>query len=259
MTEPFGTQAVAVLRPHGRRSAEADMLLVRDRLAGLADGGRPELTLADPEPTAAFSRRDTLLPGYERARDLLAARGLAPIIRPVGGHLAVYGDGALVVHLWASHGDPRAHIRERFSLLTGALAQGLRTLGVDARVGPVPGEYCDGEFSVNDAGRTKLVGTGQRIVRTGYLFSAVVMVHSAEVAREALVPAYRELGLALRPETVGCVADSAPGVTVEEVREQLVSALAGVLALGPSPNRRGTVATLPAPEPSQLHRRKVPS
>lgn len=237
MTEPLGTQPVTVLCPHGRRSAEADMLLVRDRLAGLADGGRPELTLIDPEPTAAFSRRDTLLPGYERARGLLAARGLSPIIRPVGGRLAVYGEGALVVHLWAGHDDPRAQIRERFSVLAGAMAGGLRSLGVDARVGPVPGEYCDGEFSVNDAGRTKLVGTGQRIVRAGYLFSAVVMVHSAGAAREALTEAYREMALPFRPETVGCVSDSVPGVTVGVVRERLTEAFSSVLPLDLSQDR----------------------
>lgn len=242
MTAPFGAQPVAVHRPRERRPGEVDMQVVRDRLAGLADGGRPELTLVRPEPTAAFSRRDALLPGYERARHLLAARGLTPIIRPVGGHLAVYGEGALVVHLWAGHAAPRAHIRERFAILAGAIAAGLRSLGVDARVGPVPGEYCDGEFSVNDAGLAKLVGTGQRIVRTGYLFSAVVMVHSVEGPREALSAAYRELGLPFRPETVGCVADSVPGVTVDGVRERLVDALASVLPLDLSPDRLATAS-----------------
>ena len=237
MTAPFGPQPVAVLRPPGRRHAEADMRLVRERLAGLTDGGRPELTLVEPGPTAAFSRRDALLPGYERARDLLVARGLTPIIRPVGGHLAVYGAGALVLHLWAGHADPRAHIRERFAVLAGAMATGLRSLGVDARVGPVPGEYCDGEFSVNDSGRAKLVGTGQRIVRGGYLFSAVVMVGPVEGAREALTAAYGELDLPFRPETVGCVSDSVPGVSVAGVRERLVGALAAVLPLEPSPAR----------------------
>lgn len=248
MSGPFGTQPIAVQRDPGRMRAAADMTQVRDRLAGLADGGRPGLTLLRPGPTAAFSRRDSLLPGYPRARDLLAARGLEPIIRPVGGHLAVYGEGALVVHLWAPHPDPRAHIRERFSLLAGAMVRGLRSLGVDAQVGPVPGEYCDGEFSVNLGGRAKLAGTGQRIVRNGYLFSAVVMVHSVEPAREALTAAYHELGLAFRPETVGCVADSAPGVSVETVRDELVDALAlelPRLVHSDGPSQEATTISIP--------------
>ena len=98
-------------------------------------------------------------------------------------------------------------------------------LGADARVGRVPGEYCEGEFSVNDAGRTKLVGTGQRITRRGYLFSAVVMVHGADRAREALAAAYPLMGLELDPTTVGCVADSVPGVTLEDVRAEVLAAL----------------------------------
>jgi lipoate-protein ligase A len=207
------------------------MDLVRVGLAGLLDGVPPELNLSEPLPTAAFSRRDERLVGYAAAAAALSARGFAPIVRPVGGHLAVYGDGALVLHHWARHVEPRDHIRQRFALLGAGIARGLRTLGVDAYVGPVPGEYCDGEFSVNDSGRSKLVGTGQRIVRAGYLYSAVIMVHSADPAREALVDAYRALDLELDPGTVGCVADTLPGITVAEVRDAVVASLATVLPL----------------------------
>ena len=41
---------------------------------------------------------------------------------------------------------------------------GLGRLGVDARVGEVPGEYCPGAFSVNARGRIKLAGVGQRLI-----------------------------------------------------------------------------------------------
>ena len=78
------------------------------------------------------------------------------------------------------------------------------------------------------AGCTKLVGTGQRVTRRGYLFSAVIMVHGADRARAALAASYPLMGLELRPETVGCVADAVPGVTVEDVRAEV---LAGVTAL----------------------------
>ncbi len=143
----------------------------------------------------------------------------------------MYDEGSLVLHLVAGHPQPRLHIRDRFGLLAETLAGALSRLGADARVGSVPGEYCEGEFSVNDGGRTKLVGTGQRITRAGYLFSAVIMVEGADRVRAALAAAYPLMGLELRPDTVGCLADSVPGITVEDVRAELLAALGEVLSL----------------------------
>lgn len=227
---------VDLLRPSGARPGWLDVALVRDGLAGLAvPGAGGRLTVAVPRPTAAFSRRDTLLPGWSAARDAAEAAGWEAIVRPVGGHLAAYGTGSLVLHLWAPHPSPREGIRERFAVLSGAVADALRGLGADARVGPVPGEYCDGEFSVNAGGRAKLVGTGQRIVRGGFLWSAVVVVEDADAVCGMLVPAYRALGLDLDPTTVGGVADVLPGVTVDEVADVLVDALCAVLPLPTRP------------------------
>ncbi len=151
----------------------------------------------------------------------------------MGGHLAIYDEGALILHLCAAHSEPRTHIRARFALFGRAMAEALRTVGADARLGPVAGEYCDGEFSVNNAGRAKLGGRGQRITRAGYLLSAVVMIHDAGPARAALTDAYAKLGLVFRPETVGCVADSVPGISTHDVREQLVATLSTVLTMAP--------------------------
>lgn len=238
MTEAFGAGPFAVVPVTGPRTGPADMDLVAQRLAGLTLGGTPALDLVTAAPTAAFSRRDTLRSGFADAEALASAAGFVPVVRPVGGHLAAYDGGSLVLHLWAPHPEPRVHIRERFEQAGEAVATALRGLGVDARVGPVPGEYCDGAYSVNAGGRAKLAGTGQRITRTGFLFSAVVMVRDAAPAREVLTGAYRALDLAFRPETVGCVADSVPGITVEEVRGELLAALAAVL-----PGRRRAAET----------------
>lgn len=231
MTEPapFGPGPLIVVQETGRRSGSQDMELVGRRLAALAAGGGAEINISVPHPTAAFSRLDSLRPGYPEAREALAARGFEPIIRPVGGHLAVYGQGDLVVHVWGPHPSARLHLRQRFVLLGQALAGGLRTLGIDARIGPVPGEYCTGEFSVNDSGRVKLAGTGQRLTRQGYLVSAVVMVEDTGQVRPALEEAYAHLGLELVPESVGCVADSAPGTTAEQLRHVLAAELQRLL------------------------------
>ncbi len=231
---PFGYGAVHAVRDPRPRPGDVDMELIADRLALLPGAAGGELNLSRPLSTAAFSRRDTLGAGYQEARAVLAARGYTPIIRPVGGHLAVYGPGDLVVHLWAPHPDARSSIRQRFEAFGEAVAVALQGLGVDARVGAVPGEYCTGEFSVNDFGRAKLAGTGQRLTKHGYLFSAVVMVEDAERARTALGEAYALMDLDFCPESVGCVADAAPGATVDDVREALVGTLMPMLQLSAS-------------------------
>ena len=228
---PFGTEIATVILGHRARGADDDVARVQRRLAELTSTADAQLDISPPLPTAAFGRRDALLPGYAAARSAVAALGFSPMVRSVGGHLAVYDEGALVVHLSAPLQDARLGIRSRFELAGAALVAGLRALGVDARLGPVPGEYCDGEFSVNDSGRAKLVGTGQRVTRGGYLFSAVVMVREIEPARTALTEAYALLELGFRPETVGCVADSVPGVSLAEVRDQVVAALGHVLSM----------------------------
>ncbi|MFT4288027.1 lipoyl protein ligase domain-containing protein [Nocardioides sp.] len=224
-------RAVAHLVPP--RAGPDDVRWVRRRLDDLVSGSvEARLELMVPPPTAAFSGRDARRPGYPAARRVLLERGFVPMVRPVGGHLAIYDEGALVIHLMAPHRAPREHVRERFAAFSEVLADGLRDLGVDARVGPVPGEYCDGEFSVSDAGRAKLVGVGQRIVRAGYLLSAVVSIGPVDRVRAALAVGYDELGLDLRPETVGSVMDTVPGVDVHQVRSALLARLRGLLPVG---------------------------
>ena len=45
--------------------------------------------------------------------------------------------------------QPPKRTYERFEEVAGLIADALRALGVDARVGEVPGEYCPGAYSVN--------------------------------------------------------------------------------------------------------------
>ena len=215
---PFGDAPVVLVVGDGSTTPQQDMDLSTELLAAFA---RPEvegrLRVYSPRPTAAFSRIDALAGGFPAARSAALVHGFAPVIRPAGGRLAAYHEGALVLDLVARHPDARGQFRERFALLGEHLAAGLRTLGVPAHVGAVPGEYCPGAFSVNAAGTTKLVGTAQRLTRFGYLCSAVILVADREPVRAVLVDAYAALGLDWRPASVGAVADHVPGVTVADV------------------------------------------
>ena len=146
------------------------------------------------------------------------------MIRSAGGRAAAYHDGCLVIDEIVREGDAMSAIRARFAAGADRQARVLRGLGVDARVGEVPGEYCPGEFSVNARGQTKLVGAAQRIIRGGWLFSAVVVVSGSDALRAVLEDVYRQLGLEWDAATTGSVADEVPAVTIKEVRQALLDA-----------------------------------
>ena len=218
MTAAFGDGPLTVLRRPAPVLGSVDLDGVVAAARTTSRG--PVLLLSRCAPTAAFSRRDTLRPGYAHAVRAAQRAGFEPVVRPVGGHLAAYDAGALVLHLWGPHPEPRHDVRRRFAIVADVMAEALGDLDIpDVRVGPVPGEYCDGEWSVNVGGRGKLVGTGQRLFRGGFLFCAVVTVGPCEAVRGLLGDAYGWLGLPLDPATVACVDTWVPGIDPRHVGE----------------------------------------
>ena len=238
MTEAFGDGPVRVEHGAGDSTPQQDMDWSTAALTAFAaDGAGARLRVHRPRPTAAFSRLDSLSPGFPAAQDAARAHGFAPVVRPAGGRLAAYHEHGLVLDLVVPHPEPRRHIRERFGGAAEELAGGLCELGVDARVGPVPGEFCPGEFSVNAGGAIKLVGTAQRLTRHGYLFGVVVLVADPEPLRAVLRDAYAALGFTWDPATVGCVADTAPGVTVDDIATVIIPRILGLLDRPPRPEQ----------------------
>ena len=80
----------------GLSTPQQDMDLSRAALADLGGGTDGLLRVLRPRPTAAFSRRDSLAPGFPDAAAAAAEHGFAPVIRPAGGRLAAYHRDALV-------------------------------------------------------------------------------------------------------------------------------------------------------------------
>jgi lipoate-protein ligase A len=213
-----------------------DVALPQALLAMVASRRRgPLLRCYRPTPTVAFGRRDGFLPGFPRAAAAAAQRGFAPVIRGAGGRAAAYDEGCLVFDEIMPASDSMTGIRERFSDEAQRQARALRSLGVDARVGEVPGEYCPGEFSVNARGQAKLIGAAQRIIAGAWLFSTVVVVQSAGRVRAVLEDVYAELGLDWDPATTGSVADEAPGVSVQDVQRAVLGIYADRYRLTAAP------------------------
>jgi octanoyl-[GcvH]:protein N-octanoyltransferase len=187
-------------------------------------GAEEVIRIYSPSPTAAFSRRDTLRPGFADAVAAVRRRAFEPVVRFPGGRLAVYHEGSLVGDHVCRTSGVDLEVDRRFAEYAERVTGVLLALGVDARVGEVPGEYCPGAFSVNGAGVVKLAGSAQRVTRSGWLFSTVVQVTGAERLRPVLVGASAGLGYTLDPDTVGAVEDLHPGTTMGEVASALADA-----------------------------------
>ena len=196
------------------------MALVRQASRGEVDD---TLRVYHPSaPVVAFGRRDTRLPGFARAVDRAREAGFAPLVRSVGGRAVAYTQSALVLDVIGRAEDPTTGMEDRFEELGQRYAAALRTLGVDARVGAVPGEYCPGAQSVNARGVVKLIGTAQRVVRDAWLFSALVVVTDHEPLRPLVGDVYRLLEQPFDEQSVGSVTGEVPGLTPAVVEAALL-------------------------------------
>lgn len=205
------------------------MLLIRDQLPGdpafdVALAGEllrhvrfegPDAVLRLSRPavaTVAFSRRDTLAPGFPAAARTVREAGFVPVIRSPGGRAVAFTERALVIDHISREADALSGLDQRFREFGELWAGALRTLGIDARVGEVPGEYCPGAYSVNAGGTTKLVGTAQRVVGGAWLFSAVAVLADADVLAPVLTSVYRHLDIPFDAASVGAVGHPAQDV-----------------------------------------------
>ena len=208
-------------------------------LLGKAKAGRigPSLRLYRPVPTVAFGQRDAHLPGFEAATLACREQGFEPLVRKAGGRAAAYHEGTLVIDHVEPDRDAIAGAKGRFAFFGELLAQALRSAGVQAAVGEIPGEYCPGEFSVhgqqagNPAHQVKLVGTAQRVVSGGWLFSSVIVVENSGPIRRVLTDSYAALGLDWDPRTAGAVNDLVPNLDVAAVEAAVLDAYAGYAEL----------------------------
>jgi lipoate-protein ligase A len=182
------------------------------------------LRMYRPAPTVAFGKLDTLRPGYAAAAEAARRHGYEPVLRMPGGHAAAYHHQSLGLDIVTAVADPVPGTHERFREAGERLAGALSELGVDARVGEVPGEYCPGAYSVNARGKVKLIGTAQRLVRGAALLGATIVVRDGAGVREVLRDVYERLELDFDDSTAGSVAEEVPGVSVNDVERAVLAA-----------------------------------
>jgi lipoate-protein ligase A len=175
-------------------------------------------------PVVVFGRRDTHHRGFEAAVRTARSAGFEPLVRAVGGRPVAYTSEALVVDHVKHEPLAPEDLDTRFKYYGSLYADILREFGVDARVGAVPGEYCPGAHSVNARGVVKLVGTGQRVVRNAWLFSALIVVGDDELLQPLLADIYRHLELPFDAASVGSLSSEVPGLDVDTFEGRIIAA-----------------------------------
>src|SRR5699024_2466749 len=160
--------ALTVLR-HGPGDALGDLALARSLLTAVRDGRRgPTLRIYRPSPpvasgardrfpggfapasaparspTVAFGARDRFLGGFAAAIEAARSHGFTPALRTLGARVAAYHPGSLVVDHIEPTGQFLTQTQDRFVRFGQMYAAALRDIGVDARMGEIPGEYCPG-------------------------------------------------------------------------------------------------------------------
>jgi octanoyl-[GcvH]:protein N-octanoyltransferase len=192
------------------------------------------LRISRPGPSVAFGKRDVIAPGYRAAAQAALAADFTPIERLAGGRAAAFHDHTIHLTHAFHDPDPRTAVTSRFDQTATLLTAAFRTLGIDAHIGEIQGEYCPGDHSINARHRVKLAGLGQRVVRNGGLIGAVVVVDDAARIRSALLPVYAALDLPWRPDTTGSLATERPGITWTEAVQAIEAEYAHHYELEPA-------------------------
>lgn len=181
------------------------------------------LRIFRPGRIVAFGRRDVVAPGYAAAVAATRRAGYEAIERLAGGRAAVFHERTIAFSWAIPHPEPRAGITERFAVLAGIMAAAFTRLGIDARVGEVPGEYCPGAYSVNANGTHKVMGVGQRLVGGAAHVGGVVVVDDHQAVIDVLEPVYAALDVPWNPAATGSLAAWAPGISWDDAAEKILA------------------------------------
>ncbi len=208
------------LQSHG---GALDVSVSHAALQHVAAGLIPSyLRLYTPTRIVAFGSQDRAATGYSRAVEIARHLGFRPLERLAGGRAAVFHEETLAFSFAVPDTNPAANTQDRFELVSEAIRDTLRGIGLQAHIGAVPGEYCPGAWSINIAQRVKVAGIGQRLVKGGAHVGGVIVIDDHSLIRRTLVPVYEALDISWDADTTGSIAQFSAAVTRESVGRALI-------------------------------------
>ncbi|HSI80223.1 MAG TPA: hypothetical protein VK919_06180 [Solirubrobacterales bacterium] len=229
-------------------TAVSEAILIR-----VAAGELPAtFRLHRPARELAFAKQDRVATGFGAAVEAARAAGFEPVLRLAGGRAAVFHERTLAIAWSQPEPRPVARVQERFRQAAEIITTAIRAVGVDARIGDIDGEWCQGAWSVNARGAVKLAGIGQRMIAGAAHIGAVVVVDRGELIREALDPVYRALDVDWDPGTAGSIAAEVGGIGIDEVEAAVIDALGARYDLEPADLDPQTLDRAAELEPSHV-------
>ena len=221
----MGKRTIRFSRESFAHRPALDTAISRALLHNVASGIEPEtLRLHRTASVVAFSRQDSKSAGYYQAIESAQNQDFGAIQRLVGGRAAVFHENTMAFAWTIPDQEPRKSVRERFEEISNLIANSLLSLGVDARVGEIPGEYCPGSCSVNARGLKKLMGVGQRLIPRASHIGGVLVIKDSDRVRNVLVPVYEHLGFPWKKETAGSIEDEIGTIHYEDVERAIIEA-----------------------------------
>lgn len=187
--------------------------------------GARVLRVTMPDPLVAFTHREERLTGYREATERAAELGYRPVLRPVGGTFAPMDEGSIVVEEFGFD-TTQQWPQPRYERHAGLLCDVYRSLGVDARIGELPGEYCPGRYSIHRSGKVKVSGTAQRVARGAWVVSTTVRVNSADRLRPVIAACAEAFGSAVDPLRAGSLLEGDDETSVVDVAELVLTRFA---------------------------------
>ncbi|MXX01087.1 MAG: lipoate--protein ligase family protein [Acidimicrobiia bacterium] len=222
-----GPRRIAVVRAANPDNPALDTAISHAFLEEVAAGLRGEtFRLYVPGRVVAFGRQDTTAAGYPEAVRACRMGGYEAVERLAGGRAAVFNEGTLAFSWAIPSSDPVRRIGLRFAEIDRIVVGALSSLGFDARVGEVKGEYCPGRYSVNLSGRWKVMGVGQRLRRGVAHVGGVVAVSGRADINRVLTPVYRALAFDWDRNATGSLRAARPETTMAEVADAFLRQLA---------------------------------
>ena len=181
------------------------------------------LRFFEPRNLVAFSPRDSGKSGFKNAVNITYENSFDPVLRLSGGKAALFHMGTIGFAWTIPDDNPKANVCERFEEISLRIKESLISIGIDAHVGEIDGEYCPGRYSVNARRKIKLMGVGQRIAKYASHIGGVINVSNSNVTRKILTKIYKELDYEWISSTAGSIEDEIGEITNSEIISILIN------------------------------------
>ena len=180
------------------------------------------LRFFEPRNLVAFSVRDSKKIGFENAVNTAYQNSFDPVLRLSGGKAALFHSGTIGFAWTIPDDNPKANVCERFEEISLCVKETLISIGVDAYIGEINGEYCPGKYSVNARRKSKIMGVGQRLAKYATHVGGVINVTNSNLTQKILTKIYKDLDYEWIPTTVGSIENEIGKITNSEMISALI-------------------------------------